>query len=155
MANEGVTPPDFTTLEGNVRNLVGDTDSKPLTPPVAGLGEYAWYSDAELAALGKLMDDNPKRVAVWVLSQVAISQALLLKKWTTDDLAVDGPAITAAIERTIARLSKEIEAGEGYFDIVGGVDYSGWPHREASAHPCGCSQWGGSCGCILGGLRVT
>lgn len=121
MANEGVYPPDYDTLAGNVRVLVGDTDAKPLDPDVEGYGEYAWYSDDELEALGAQFSDNPKRVAIWVLSQVAISQAMKLKKWTSEDLQVDGPAIARGIEATLKRLSaevdKEVAAGgeEEYF----------------------------------------
>lgn len=107
--NVGVEPPDFLSLAGQVRVLVGDTDPIELDPPEAGLAEYAWFSDDELEALGLLFGDNPKRVAVWVLSQVAISDALKLKKWTSEDLAVDGPAIAKGIEGTLARLSKEID----------------------------------------------
>lgn len=109
MANEGVAPPDYSTLAGQVRVLVGDTDAKPLDPDVTGMGEYAWYSDEELDALGAQFGNNPKRVAIWVLSQVAISQAMLLKKWTSEDLQVDGPAIARGIEATLKRLAAEVD----------------------------------------------
>lgn len=107
--NVGVTPPDFTTLAGMVRVLIGDTAPAELEVPIPGLGQYAWYSDAELEALGTLNGGNPKRVAIWVLSQVSLSQALLLKKWTSEDLQVDGPAITRGMEATLKRLSAEVD----------------------------------------------
>ena len=107
--NIGIAPPDFTTLAGKVRVLVGDTEPAPLEAPVTGLGQYAWYSDAELEALGEMNGGNPKRVAIWVLSQVSLSQALLLKKWVSEDLQVDGPAITRGIEGTLKRLSAEVD----------------------------------------------
>lgn len=125
--NVGVTPPDYNTLAGNVRVLVGDTTPTDLEAPVSGLGQYAWYSDDELEALGNLLGSNPKRVAIWVLSQVAMSQALLLKKWTSEDLQVDGPAIVRGMEGTLKRLSAEVEkddakAGEDeFFGLYGGV----------------------------------
>lgn len=121
--NQGASPINTATLAGRVRLLVGDTDATALVPAIPGQGEYAWYSDAELEALGTLNDNNPKRVAVWVLSMVAINQALLLRKWTSEDLQIDGPAIAVGIEKTIARLSKEIELehdkDDAYFDLVG------------------------------------
>lgn len=114
--NVGVNPPDFTTLAGQVRLLVGDTTPADLETPVAGQGQYAWYSDAELEALGLQFADNPKRVAIWVLSQVAMSQALLLKKWTSEDLQVDGPAIVRGMEATLKRLAAEVDKE----DVIGG-----------------------------------
>jgi hypothetical protein len=120
--NVGAHPVDVQTLAGKVRLLVGDTDPSPLVPEVAGQGEYAWYSDTELEALGSLNGDSPKRTALWLLSMVAVNQALLLRKWTSEDLQVDGPAIAAGIEKTIARLSKDVEREEqeaaSYFDLV-------------------------------------
>ena len=124
--NVGASPFDTTTLAGKVRVLVGDTDAAELAPPVTGSGEYAWYSDVELEALGEMFGSNPKRVAIWVLSQVAISQTLLLKKWTSEDLSVDGPAIARGIEATLKRLSAEVakeedDTGAGeFFGIYGG-----------------------------------
>lgn len=107
--NVGASPPDYETLAGKVRVLVGDTAPADLETPTAGFGQYAWYSDEELEVLGTMNGDNPKRVAIWVLSQVSISQALLLKKWTSEDLQVDGPAITRGMEATLKRLSAEVD----------------------------------------------
>lgn len=124
--NVGATPPDYETLAGKVRVLVGDTTPADLETPTAGLGQYAWYSDEELEVLGTLNGNNPKRVAVWVLSQVSISMSMLLKKWTSEDLQVDGPAITRGIENTLKRLAKEAEnedaltGDEEFFGVYGG-----------------------------------
>ena len=142
--NVGVSPPDFDTLAGQVRVLIGDTDPKPLNPVVSGMGEYMWYSDVELNALGTLMDENPKRTAIWVLSQVALSEALIIKKWKTDDLQVDGPAAAAAIEKIIARLSAELENDDGLFEIVGGTDFTCSSYPEAAMRPC---RHYGQCAC--------
>lgn len=61
---------------------------------------------------------------------------MLLKKWTSEDLQVDGPAITRGIEATLKRLSAEVDredmlvGGDEYFAVSGGVDNSttfmGW-----------------------------
>ena len=132
MANAGINPPDFTTLAGKVRLLVGDTEPDELDPPVTGQGDYAWYTDEELEALGGMYGDNPKRVAIYVLSIVAINQSMLLKKWTSEDLQIDGPAIIRGIENTLKRLAKEVDledalGGEAeFFEVYGGRhDYTG------------------------------
>lgn len=124
--NVGATPPDGTSLAGKVRILIGDTAPAPLETPTSGLGQYAWYSDNELEVLGDMNERNPKRVAIWVLSQVAMSNALLLKKWDSEDLKVDGPAIARGIEATLKRLSAEVDressvsGDEEFFGVYGG-----------------------------------
>lgn len=129
--NIGATPPDGGALSGQVRILVGDTTPRPLETPEEGLGQYAWYSDDELETLGSLFNNNPKKVAIWVLSQVGMSQALLLKKWKSEDLDVDGPAIIRGIEATLKRLSAEVERDEfasgddEFFEIYGGSGSGG------------------------------
>ena len=127
--NVGASPPDYTSLAGKVRVLVGDTDPIDLETPTTGLGQYAWYSDEELEVLGSLNGDNPKRVAVWVLSQVGVSQALLLKKWKSDDLEQDGPAIIKAMENTLKRLATEVEKEES---LTGDLEFFGVYDTEIS-----------------------
>lgn len=139
MANLGIAPPDFTTPVGLVRVLVGDTDPKNVED---GTGEYAFYSDDELDALLSIYGSNVRRTAIVVLTNVAFSRALLLGKWSSDDLSVDGPAILAAMEKTIKRLSDELEnedaAADVYFDIVPtGTSTGHWPHAEGAAIPFG------------------
>lgn len=135
--NVGTFPPDYTTLAGKVRVLVGDTTPLPLTGgdlDADGEGQYAWYSDDELEVLGELNGDSPKRVAIWVLSQVGLSQALLLKKWKSEDLEQDGPAILKGMEATLKRLSAEVEkeeAASGDLEFFGIYDTS----ISAARHP--------------------
>ncbi len=141
--NKGAYPPNLNTVAGKVRLLVGDTEAKPLENPTIGFGQYAWYSDEELEALGTLNNGNPKRVAIWVLGIVAVNQALLLKKWTTDDLQVDGPAIIKGMEATLKRLSAEVADEEAaqlasdeffglYYPEIPGSYYRGLPQQT---HP--------------------
>ena len=137
--NTGIAPPDFETLAGQVRVLVGDTDPTPLDPNQPGYGEYAWYSDNELEALGGLMAGSPRKVAIWVLSQVIISEALILKKWKTDDLTVDGPAIASALEKTLKRLADEVAREEmlldDWFEVVDFATAETWRYPEGATRP--------------------
>lgn len=114
-ANVGIAPPDFNTPVGQVRLLLGDTD-----PTDVGVnddnarGVYQWYSDAELLGLLTLYAQNVKRVAVRCLRMIAGSQSMLLKKWTSADLAVDGPAITTAL----LQAANEIEASDNFDEMA-------------------------------------
>jgi hypothetical protein len=144
--NVGVYPPDYGSVAGAVRVLVGDTTPIALedgTDPAAdGQGQYAWYSDDELEALGEMNGSSPKRVAIWVLSQVAISSAFRLKKWTSEDLTVDGPAITRGIEATLKRLSAEVDK-EG--SLTGDDEFFGMYDRVGDYRillPHGRPWWG-------------
>jgi hypothetical protein len=132
MPNEGIAPPVYTSTTGQVRVLLGDTDSIPLDPVVAGQGEYMWFSDDEIDAILGLYADNPKRTAARLLITVAGSQALLLKKWSADDLSVDGAAIAEALRKWAAQLQDEADAGDASIDIFE-ISYPGrnqgilWP----------------------------
>lgn len=121
--NSGIKPPDYSTTVGQVRLLTGDTDATEFDTPVAGYGSYAFFGDDELAGFLTLFSDKPKRAAIYVLSQVAISRALLLGKWSSDDLSVDEAAITEAIRKVIADLRKAADDEDAtldadYFDVV-------------------------------------
>lgn len=103
-ANQGVAPPDLTSDVGKVRLLIGDTDASDIT---SGQGTYLWYSDDEIAALIPLTGDSIPRTAIRILRIVALTPAMQLKKWSSADLSLDGPAITNALRAMI----KDIEAG--------------------------------------------
>lgn len=132
MPNQGIAPPNFSTTVGLTRALLGDTDAIDLVPPVAGQGEYVWFSDDDISAVLGIYGDNPKRTAARLLLTVAGSQALLLKKWSADDLSVDGPAIADQLRRIAAQLQEEADAGDLSLDIFE-ISYPGrqqgilWP----------------------------
>lgn len=117
MVNQGVTPPNFATPVGQFRALLGDTDAIELVPPVEGQGEYTWFSDAEVSAFLGLYADNPKRAAARALMTIAGSQALLLKKWSSDDLSVDGAAIAEALRKQAQGLIDEENKADAFTDI--------------------------------------
>lgn len=131
MANAGVAPPDYTTNVGLVRLYLGDTDP---TGVASGEGTYLWYSDVELGAFLGQYGDNPRRVAIRILRNIAINQSLLLKKWTSQDLEVDGAAITEALLKAAKDLEDEEAAiaGTDASDIFQLVQVGG-PSRTARA----------------------
>lgn len=114
MANSGIAPPNLDTSIGLVRVLLGDTDADNI---VSGSGEYLWYSDTEIAALLSVFGGNVLRTGAQALRTVATSQSLLLKKWSADDLTVDGPAITRALTAAAERMDEQADAAVAATDI--------------------------------------
>lgn len=115
-ANQGVAPPAFDTAVGQVRLLIGDTDPQNVS---GGFGTYAFYSDAELTALLTLHGSDARRCAVACLRAIAITPALKLKKWSSADLMVDGPAIT----NSLLAAARAIESGINADAVTTGGDF--------------------------------
>jgi hypothetical protein len=131
VANEGKGEVDFDSPVGVVRLLIGDVDPKPETlDATTGDGEFVFYSDREIEAFLKLRAGSPQRAAATILRTIAVDQSLKLKKWSSADLMVDGPAITAqllAAARECERLADQEDGAAGLADTfklvpVGGYD---------------------------------
>jgi hypothetical protein len=88
MANVGVVPVDGTTLVGQVRSLIGDTQSTPLSPAVAGSGNYGYFSDGDILAFIGTGLPNAKRAAGNAFLQLAVSTSLSSVNMATDDLRI-------------------------------------------------------------------
>lgn len=120
--NQGQAPADFTTPVGQVRLLLGDTDPKNVDK-LENKGEYIWYSDDELTALLSLHGGDARRVAVASLRMIAVSQAMLLRKFSSSQLSVDGTALAKTLLDAAAAIEKSIDADAttataDSFDIV-------------------------------------
>jgi hypothetical protein len=129
MANSGVAPVDLGSNIGRVRVLLGDTDP---TNVMNAVGEYLYFSDAEVESLLGMYDDNPKLTAARALETIAGSQALLLKSWSSDDLSVRGDQIAKELRDIANQLRSEALASDSsaLFDIVAfgeeDPEYSWW-----------------------------
>jgi hypothetical protein len=117
MANEGVAPPNFSTDVGQVRALLGDTDPENI---ISGVGEYLYFGDDEIGAFLTMYGDNVKLAAARCLETISMSQALLLKSWSTDDLTVNGDRIAEALRKLAAQLREEAlqEESSEYFNMI-------------------------------------
>jgi len=117
MANEGVAPPNFTTDVGQVRVLLGDTVPENI---VGGVGEYNYFGDDELNAFLTMYGDNVKLAAARGLETISMSQALLLKSWSSDDLTVNGDRIAESLRKLAAQLREEAlqEESSEYFNMI-------------------------------------
>ena len=129
MANSGVAPVNLSSNVGRVRVLLGDTDP---TNVVDYVGEYLYFSDAEVDSLLGMYDDNPKLAAARALETIAASQALLLKSWSSDDLSVRGDQIAKELRDIANQLRAEalVSDSSALFDIVAfgeeNPEYSWW-----------------------------
>ena len=117
MANFGVSPVDFNTDVGKVRVLLGDTEAENVE---SGIGEYMYFSDAEINAFLEMYGENVKLAAARAMETIASSQALLLKSWSTDDLAVNGDRIAESLRKIAAQLREEAlsEEASEYFNLI-------------------------------------
>ena len=117
MANSGVSPVDYGTDVGKVRALLGDTEAENV---VAGIGEYMYFGDDEISAFLTMYGDNVKLATARCMETISMSQALLLKSWSSDDLTVNGDRIAESLRKLAAQLREEAlqdEASE-YFNMI-------------------------------------
>jgi hypothetical protein len=117
MANTGVAPPNFATDIGQVRALLGDTNPHSVHD---GEGTYLYFSDDEIAAFLTMYGDNVKLAAARCLETISMSQALLLKSWSSDDLSVNGDRIAESLRKLAAQLREEALQDESseYFNMI-------------------------------------
>lgn len=117
MANEGVAPVDYSTEVGQVRALLGDTDPTDVS---GGEGTYLYFSDDEIGAFLTMYGDNVKLAAARCLETISMSQALLLKSWSSDDLTVNGDRIAESLRKLAAQLREEALQDESseYFNMI-------------------------------------
>ena len=133
MANFGVSPVDFDTDVGKVRVLLGDTEAENVESCVV---EYMYFVDAEVTAFLEMYGGNVKLAAARSMETIAASQALLLKSWSSDDLAVNGDRIAESLRKIAAQLRAEALADESseYFNLISmyveGSDYNDFAERE-------------------------
>lgn len=133
MANVGQAEVDFESPVGVVRLLIGDVDASEETiDATTGLGEFVFYSDREIQAFLNLRGGSPQRAAATILRTIAVDQSLKLKKWSSADLMVDGPAITQQLlvaAKQCEALADTADGAAGLTDAfklvpVGGYDLS-------------------------------
>ncbi len=117
MANEGVAPPNFSSDVGQVRVLLGDTVAGNI---ISGVGEYVYFGDDELNAFLTMYGDNVKLAAARGLETISMSQVLLLKSWSSDDLTVNGDRIAESLRKLAAQLREEAlqEESSEYFNMI-------------------------------------
>lgn len=89
MPNKGIVPLDPETLVGQLRVLLRDTSYTELDPAEAGFGNYAVFSDQDLAVYAAQNPDSLNRAAGEAIRSIALEVAAGERSVKTDDLAVD------------------------------------------------------------------
>ena len=94
-----------------VRALIPDLDSSNRI-----------FTDAQINTFLAIAQTNNLRAAAFAVDAVASNEALILKKLTTDDFHVDGPAAADALRNHAAALRAEADRQDGLdesgFDLV-------------------------------------
>ncbi len=103
-------PIDFDTPAGQVRLLVADVDENNQLLP-----------DAVIAGHLTMNGQDVRLAAADALDAIATSEVLVSKKIRTQDLATDGPAVSAELRAQARRLRDQV-AGEDAADIFDVVD---------------------------------
>lgn len=125
MPNIGLVPiPD--TPVGIVRALIGDTAYIPLDPAVTGYGDYAQFSDVELAAFLLNGADSPLHAAGHAYYRLAANATFESRNIAQDDLrintekrATDFRLLGDAMFKRADAADEAANSGNDFFDIVG------------------------------------
>lgn len=120
----GHYPLDPTTDVGLVRTMTGDVDPSNIQGVSPNqTADYYWNTDAEITALVTVNGGSAPRAAIYILRMVSLTPAMILKKWASADLSVDGARITEALTAAITAIRKDLDdatllANSDFFEVV-------------------------------------
>lgn len=112
MSNRGVSPVDTASEVGQLRLLVGDTSSIPLSPAVSGFADYSQWSDDALQVALTATGGNQLRAAGTLYLQLAAEFSMTSRSIATDDLRLD----------TKHRGADLLKVAQSFFDQADGAD---------------------------------
>lgn len=81
-----------------------------------GTGDAQLLTDDQIGTLLDLEDGSIKLGAADCLDAIAVSEVLVSKKITTQDLSTDGPAVAAELRARAAALRQQAAADDDSFD---------------------------------------
>jgi conjugal transfer/entry exclusion protein len=103
-----VTPPDYSTVVGQIRLLVPDVEQLAnLAAPSAAVAYI--FSDAQIQAFATLYSNNVKRAAAQAKLVLATSEALINKVIRTADYTTDGAKLGAELRAQAKQLQDEAD----------------------------------------------
>lgn len=103
-----VYPPDYTTVVGQIRLLIPDTEQlENLADP--DQADAYLFNDAQLQAFATLYSNNVKRAAAQAKLVLATSEALINKVIRTYDFTTDGAKLGAELRAQAKQLQEEAD----------------------------------------------
>lgn len=137
MTNLGAAPLNAKTDVGRLRVELGDTSFEKLTPHRAGFGDYAVFSDVELAAFLEGAAGSILRAAGRATRRLALEYSARGRSIRTEDMTLDvknrGSDLLAVSKAYFAEADAEDERADGDFFETVGSD-AGSPANELLAH---------------------
>ena len=106
-----IIPPDYSTIIGQVRLLIPDTEVLENLKNSLEPATYI-FNDSQIQAFLSLYANNVKRAAAQAKLALATSETLINKVIKTDDLMTDGAKLGAELRAQAAELRKEADADD-------------------------------------------
>ena len=108
-----VTPPDYSTVIGQIRLLIPDVEQlEDLSNPEAAASYI--FNDSQIQAFATLYANNVKRAAAQAKLVLATSEALINKVISTYDYKTDGAKLGAELREQAKALREEADKDEQY-----------------------------------------
>lgn len=101
-----ITPPNYSTVIGQIRLLIPDTEQlENLADPLQDASYL--FSDAQIQAFATMYADNVKRAAAQAKLVLATSETLINKVIRTADYTTDGAKLGAELRAQAKALQEE------------------------------------------------
>jgi len=126
MPTPDITPPDYSTVIGQVRLLIPDVEQ--LENPADSEAAVSFlFSDSQIQAFATLYANNVKKAAAQAKLVLATSEALINKVIKTYDLSTDGAKLGAELREQSKMLFAEADKDDQYdsydtFQVVGNTE---------------------------------
>lgn len=108
-----VTPPDYSTVIGQIRLLIPDVEQLEDLANPSNADAYL-FNDSQIQAFATLYSNNVKRAAAQAKLVLATSEALINKVISTYDYKTDGAKLGAELRAQAAELRTEADKDEQY-----------------------------------------
>jgi len=121
-----VTPPDYSTVIGQIRLLIPDVEQLEDPADPTATAQYI-FNDSQIQAFATLYSNSVKRAAAQAKLTLATSEALINKVISTYDLKTDGAKLGAELREQAKQLRQEAvedeyEDANDTFTVVGNTE---------------------------------